>query len=199
MRVPTLETNADKSEVLKDAFVLGPVSDIAQHAEADYADPKFKYKPITNTQIRHAISWLGLYKAAGADTIANIIFIQCTDLLVPHLGPLYRATFSLRVYPSQWKDSTTIVLKKPAKPDYTLLNAYQLIVLLSTIAKILSAYIPKDLVHMEEVHKLLPDKHFGCSLLSFSPNPYCSHFLFFSIYFSYFSFMQAFATNWSLL
>ena len=43
----------------------------------------------------------------------------------------------LRVYPSQWKDSMTIVLKKPVKPDYTLPNIYWLIVLLSTIAKIL--------------------------------------------------------------
>ena len=33
----------------------------------------------------------------------------------------------------------------------------------------------------------------------FSPNPYSSHFLFFSIYSSYFSFMQAFAVSWSLL
>jgi len=47
----SMETNADKSEVLKDAFFLRPVSDMAQHAEADYADPKFKYKPITNAQI----------------------------------------------------------------------------------------------------------------------------------------------------
>ena len=46
-----METNADKSEVLKDTFFLGPVSDVTQHTEADYTDPKFKYKPITNTQI----------------------------------------------------------------------------------------------------------------------------------------------------
>jgi len=68
----------------------------------------------------------------------------------------------LRIYPSQWKDLTTIVLKKPSKPDYTLPNMYWLIALLNTIAKILSACISKDLVHMAEVHKLLPDKHFGC-------------------------------------
>ena len=102
------------------------------------------------------------YKVAGADTIANVVFIQCTDLLVPHLGPLYQATFSLRVYPSQWKDLKTIVLKKLAKPDYTLPNTYQPIALLSTIAKILSTCITEDPVHMEEVHKLLPDKHLWC-------------------------------------
>ena len=57
MRVPTLkvkqaigwvqnvETNTDKSKVLKDTFFLRPVTDVAQHAEADYADPNFKYEP----------------------------------------------------------------------------------------------------------------------------------------------------------
>jgi len=33
----------------------------------------------------------------------------------------------------------------------------------------------------------------------FSPNPYAFHFLFFSIYSSYFSFMQAFEVSQSLL
>ena len=33
----------------------------------------------------------------------------------------------------------------------------------------------------------------------FSPNPYSSHFLFFSIYSPYFSFMQAFSVSQSLL
>ena len=50
-QVQNVETNTDKSEVLKDTFFLGPVTDVAQHTEADYADPKFKYEPITNTQI----------------------------------------------------------------------------------------------------------------------------------------------------
>ena len=64
MRVPTLkvkqangqlrnmETNADKSKVLKDTFFLGPVMDVAQNEEPDYAYPKFKYEPITNAQIQ---------------------------------------------------------------------------------------------------------------------------------------------------
>ena len=96
------------------------------------------------------------------DGIANIVFIRCTDLLVPHLGPIYRATFSLGTYPKQWKDLVTVVLRKPMKPDYMLLSTHQLIELLNTMAKILSVCVTEDLVHMAEMHGLLPKNHFGC-------------------------------------
>jgi len=136
MRIPTLkakqpngctwstETNADKSRALQEAFFLEPVADRAQQDEHCYPAPKFQYEPISNTQIQHIISQLGPYKAVGPDGITSIVFIRCADLLVPHLGPIYRATFSLGAYPKQWKDSITVMLRKPMKPDYTLLNTH---------------------------------------------------------------------------
>ena len=98
----------------------------------------------------------------GPDGITNMVFIKCIDLLVPYLGPIYRATFSLGTYPKQWKDSIMVVLRKPMKPDYMLPNAHWPIALLNTIAKILSACIMEDLVHMAEIYELLPKNHFGC-------------------------------------
>jgi len=102
------------------------------------------------------------HKAPGADGITNIVFTQCADLLVPHLGPIYRATFLLKTYPKQRKDSVTTVLRKPGKPNYTVPNAHWLIALLNTMAKILLACVAEDLVHMAKLHGLLPDNHFGC-------------------------------------
>jgi len=55
-----------------------------------------------------------------------------------------------------------MVLRKPGKPDYTLLNVHQPIALLNTMSKFLLVCIVEDLVHMTEVHGLLPDNHFGC-------------------------------------
>ena len=98
----------------------------------------------------------------GADGIANIIFKQCVGLLVPHLGPIYRATFTLKMYPKQWKVSNTVILRKLSNPDYTLPIVHRLIALLNTIAKILSACVAEDLVQMAELHGLLPDNHFRC-------------------------------------
>ena len=80
---------------------------------------------------------MGPYKAPGADGITNIVFKQCTGLLVPHLGPIYSTMFMLKTYPKQWKVSNTVVLRKLSKPDYTLSNAHRPIALLNMIAKIL--------------------------------------------------------------
>ena len=60
-----METNTDKSKVLQETFFLRAVTDGVQHEEANYLDPKFKFEPITNTQIQQAISHLGLHKWQG--------------------------------------------------------------------------------------------------------------------------------------
>src|ERR1700691_1359314 len=67
----------------------------------------------------------------------------------------------LKHYPEGWKTSTTPVLRKPNKPDYSLPKAYRPITLLNTIAKTLSSIISEDLVHLAETHNLLPANHFG--------------------------------------
>jgi len=130
--------------------------------ELGYPAPKFEYELVTNSQIQHIISRLGPHKVVGPDGITNVVFIKCIDLLVPYLGPIYRATFSLGTYPKQWKDSIMVVLRKPMKPDYMLLNVHWPIALLNTIAKILLLCIMEDLVHMPKIYELLPENHFGC-------------------------------------
>jgi hypothetical protein len=73
----------------------------------------------------------------------------------------YHATFNLKYYPPEWKYSTTAVLHKADKPDYSLPKAYRPITLLNTIANILSSIVAEDLVHLSKTHKLLPANHFG--------------------------------------
>jgi len=129
--------------------------------EDDHPAPKFSYVPITNLQIQWLILHLGPYKAPGANGIANVVFQNCMALLIPHLGLIYRDTFALKVYPKQWKDSNTVILRKPSKPD----NTAKCTPANSTaMAKILSACVSEDHVHMAELHRLLPDNHFGCRL-----------------------------------
>ena len=98
----------------------------------------------------------------GADSIANVVFMQCSGLLVPHLGLIYRAMFTLKTYPKRWKVSNMVVLRKLSKPNYMLSNVHRPIALLNMIAKILSACVVEDLVQMAELHGVLPDNHFGC-------------------------------------
>ena len=53
------------------------------------------------------------------------------------------------------------MINKPQKPDYTVPKAYRPIALVNTIAKLLSTIVAEDIVHLTEVHQLLPAHHFG--------------------------------------
>ena len=65
--------------------------------------PIFKYEPITDNQIKCAIT--------------NAVLTHCTDIPTPHLGCIYWATFNLNTFLQQWKMITTAVLWKPNKPS----------------------------------------------------------------------------------
>ena len=51
-------------------------------------------------------------------------------------------------------------LQKPNKPDYLQLKAYRLILLLSTLGKLLKAILAKQLLYLDKIYKLLPKAYF---------------------------------------
>ncbi|KAG1850672.1 hypothetical protein F4604DRAFT_1592812 [Suillus subluteus] len=65
---------------------------------------------ITDKQITRAIMKLSLHKAPGPNGISNSIYIYCAAQLIPYMGPIFPVTFTLEIYPDQWKKSSTIVL-----------------------------------------------------------------------------------------
>ncbi|KAJ8584195.1 hypothetical protein M405DRAFT_697022, partial [Rhizopogon salebrosus TDB-379] len=75
-----------------------------------YNPPICEFAPITDKQIARAIAKLSPYKAPGPNGISNSVFTHCADLLIPYMGPIFRATFTLDIYPEDWKHSSTIVL-----------------------------------------------------------------------------------------
>jgi hypothetical protein len=50
-----------------------------------------------------------------------------------------------------------MVLRKPGKPDYSLLGAYRPILLLNTLSKLLEVVIARRLSYFAEHYGLLPD------------------------------------------
>ena len=173
-RIPTLkrkdedgaevevETNEAKSRYLFESFFSQDDAQTPSLVDHTYPEPAFAFCPVTNAQIHRAIDKLHGLKAPGDDGVPNIVYKNCSSILVPFLGPIFRATFALSIYPQEWKDSRTLVLRKLGKPDYSNPNAYRPIALLRTIAKILSACIASELMQLAELHHLLPDTHFGC-------------------------------------
>ncbi|CUA73498.1 putative RNA-directed DNA polymerase from transposon BS [Rhizoctonia solani] len=101
------------------------------------------------------------HKAPGPDGLPACVYIQTIDLLEDHLLPIFRASLRLGIYPTEWRKSHTVVLRKPSKPDYSIAKAYRPIALLNVISKILSACIANRLNSLAEKHGWLPDHHFG--------------------------------------
>jgi hypothetical protein len=55
--------------------------------------PRIDFEKISDEQIARKARSLNAYKAPGVNGISNVVLTHCTDLLAPHLGPIFRATF----------------------------------------------------------------------------------------------------------
>ena len=80
---------------------------------------------------------------------------------IKRLTQIFRATITLNAYYEPWKGFTTIVLRKPGKPNYEIPKAYRLIALISTMAQTLTSIVAENLSQLVEQHHLLPKTHFG--------------------------------------
>jgi Reverse transcriptase (RNA-dependent DNA polymerase) len=83
------------------------------------------------------------------------------EALVPHLGPIFRATDVLDWYPDQWKLTQTPVIKKPGKADYTVPGAWRPVVLSDGLARLLNKCKAANLTEKCERHDVLHNNHFG--------------------------------------
>jgi hypothetical protein len=112
-------------------------------------------------QVSRVISKLSPYKTPGPDGIPNIVFKQCTDILIDHLYHIYNASLQNGYYFPSWLESLTAVIRKPGRQSYDVPKSYRPIALLNTIAKIFTALVAEDITTLAEQHKLLPACHFG--------------------------------------
>ena len=100
------------------------------------------------------------YKACGPNAIPNIVLQKCSDLLIKCLTLIYRAIMENQLYYDQWREFTTVVLRKPGKPNYETPKAYRPIALISMMAKVLTSIVAESLSQIAEQHQLLPKNHF---------------------------------------
>src|SRR5579859_6063593 len=116
---------------------------------------------ITASQLRSAVEKLSPKKAPGPDEIPNRALTQCCEELKDHPLRLAQESFEIGHFPTIFKESTTLVLQKPRKPDYTRPNAYRPIALECTIGKVLESITAEMISYLIEAHGLLPPTHFG--------------------------------------
>ena len=165
--IPTLEghaiTNAQKADTLQKAFFPLPppadLSDIATHQQ--YPPEITTNLDIQMPQIERAIEKLAPNKAPGPDEIPNHVLKRYCNTIKNHLLALAKGSLDTGHFPTRFKATTTLVLRKPNKPDYTKPKAYRPIALECTIGKVLESIIAEHISYLCETYNLLPNNHFG--------------------------------------
>ena len=165
---PLTEPNGDlahqpdeKADLLRQSFFPPP-------AQADLSDTEGYHYPlpiecpdITEPEIERAVRAASPNKAPGVDGITNGILHRTLDILLPHLHRVFNACLRLGYCPNHFKETVTVVLRKPGKDDYTQPKSYRPIALLSTLGKALEAVMAGRLAYLADVHGLLPSRHTG--------------------------------------
>jgi hypothetical protein len=77
------------------------------------------------------------------------------------LTNVYNACITLGHHPAQWKEATVVVIPKADKPDYSAAKAYQPILLLKNLSKLLEKAVAKHLQHDIVTHELISTNQFG--------------------------------------
>lgn len=96
-------------------------------------------------------------KTPRSDGVPNKILLIALEPLLSYLHQIFNLCFALGFHPSNFKNSITIVLRKPAGVrDYTQAKSYWLIAILNTIGKIFENIITHWLSYMTKTHQLLP-------------------------------------------
>lgn len=96
---------------------------------------------INKTEIRKAIHGAVPKKQPGEDGIPNEILHWALDIILEPLEKVFNASFQLGHYPSQFRKSVTIALRKPGKETYADPKSYLPIALLNTIGKALESIL----------------------------------------------------------
>jgi len=154
-------TNDEKSQMLARAFFPPPPTASSVPPGFNYPSAIEPFSPFTEDEVHKAIAGTASFKAPGPDGICNIVFKRCSEQLTPYLTYLFNAVFTLNTYFDPWREFTTVVLRKPGKPDYTVPKAYRPIALLNTTCKLLTALVAERTSSILERHNLLPSTHFG--------------------------------------
>jgi ribonuclease HI/endonuclease/exonuclease/phosphatase family metal-dependent hydrolase len=153
--------NDDKASMFHKLFF--PEKPLVSAVPEDYVypPPKWKHETVTDEQIEAAIRKLRPKKASKPGSIPNAVLIHAGELVVPFLGPLFRATDTLKWYPQRWKETCTPIIKKPGKADYTVPGAWRPVVLSDGFARLLNKCKTEYLVEKCEQHAVLQNNHFG--------------------------------------
>ncbi len=164
--IPALNGHAATTEqkitlLQKTFFPQPPPAKLNDITKAEYPDETPCVLQISLEQIRDAVDKVAPDKAPGPDGISNRLLQNTLPIIEKHLQALMQASINLAHFPKPLKHTTTIVLRKPGKPDYMKAKAYRPIALENTLGKVMESVMADIISYLTEEHQLLPSQHYG--------------------------------------
>ncbi|EED16644.1 reverse transcriptase, putative [Talaromyces stipitatus ATCC 10500] len=155
----TPELKSQQARVLLETF-------FPKMADLEIEDPVppsegIPWYPITELEVHQSLKAAKGTTAPGEDGIITLVWKHLWPYLWKMITYIFARSVELGHYPHQWKQARIIVLRKPGKPDYGVLEAYRPISLLNTLGKILEAVMARRLSFWAKSYKLLLDTQFG--------------------------------------
>jgi len=151
----------DKAEALRQTFFPPPLKANLSDIDGFQYPQSIDCPEITPSEIEKAIRKAAPNKAPGTDGIPNLILHQTLDVILPTLHGLFNACLQQGYCPAHFRQSITVVLRKPDKDDYTQPKSYRPIALLNTLGKALEAIVASRLAYLADTYHLLPRQHTG--------------------------------------
>lgn len=154
-------TPEEKAALFKETFFPPPPEANLQDIDNTSYSNQIGLPPVSESEVEDAIQEAAPLKAPGPDGITNLALQVARPWITPHLARIFNQSLRLGYCPQHFRKSTTVVLRKPGKDNYTVPKAYRPIALLNTVGKIMDAIIARRLSYLAETHGLLPDSHMG--------------------------------------
>jgi hypothetical protein len=158
-----VDTNEGKTAILTSRFFPPPaqadLSDI--NAPTPAASPLQISRDVSTQEVLDELARLPNKKAPGPDKIPNEALKACREEISPTIAELARAYFNIGYFPSAFRETTTIVLRKKGKKDYSLPGSYRPIALENTLAKVIEGLIASRITKAFEENSLLPRTQMG--------------------------------------
>ncbi|KAK1485910.1 zinc knuckle, partial [Colletotrichum abscissum] len=154
-------TPEEKAALFKETFFPPPPeANLEDIDNASYSN-QIGLPPVSESEVEDAIQEAAPLKAPGPDGVTNLALQVARPWITPHLVRILNQSLRLGYCPQHFRKSTTVVLRKPGKDNYTVPKAYRPIALLNMVGKIMDAVIARRLSYLAETHGLLPDSHMG--------------------------------------
>lgn len=97
--------------------------------------------PVSEDEVCGLISQIKSNKSPGPDHITPKMIKKAKHLITPILTQIYNSCLNLQHFPSPWKTSNLIILRKPNKPDPMNHKSYRPICLFPVLGKLLEKII----------------------------------------------------------